>query len=91
MIKLTDILFEYVTKSDMRSIENYADKLFAAAGIDVDFTRHFRQRVNDERNIKPITNMPFVFALDKSGELDLIAKTIMRKKNFQTTNKILDI
>ena len=37
MIKLTDILFEYVTKSDMRNVESYADKLFAAAGIDVDF------------------------------------------------------
>ena len=30
-------------------------------------------------------NMPFVLNL-KGGELELVAKTVMRKKNFKTTN-----
>ena len=39
----------------MDQIEKYADKVFAAVGIDVEFTRHFLDRVNDERNVKQIT------------------------------------
>ena len=98
----------------------YADRLYKAVGIDVEFTRHFLDRVNDARNQKQITvselirmfkqsfkkygkkiaqlgpdaeavlndtqtdvNMPFV--LNWNGkELDLVAKTVMRKKNFST-------
>ena len=111
-----------ITKTDLDQLERYADKLFAAVGIDVEFTRHFLDRVNDERNKKQITtaeltrlfkqsfkkygkkiaqlgpdaeavindmrtdvNMPFALNL-KGGELELVAKTIMRKKNFQTRN-----
>ena len=44
-----------ITKSDLDQLERYADKLFAAVGIDVEFTRHFLDRVNDERNKKQIT------------------------------------
>ena len=115
-----------ITKTDLDQLERYADKLFAAVGIDVEFTRHFLDRVNDERNKKQITtaeltrlfkqsfkkygkkiaqlgpdaeavindmrtdvNMPFALNL-KGGELELVAKTIMRKKNFQTRNPKLD-
>ena len=111
-----------ITKSDLDQLERYADRLFSAVGIDVEFTRHFLDRVNDERNKKQITtaeltrlfkqsfkkygkkiaqlgpdaeavindmrtdvNMPFALNL-KGGELELVAKTIMRKKNFQTRN-----
>ena len=111
-----------ITKSDLDQLERYADKLFAAVGIDVEFTRHFLDRVNDERNKKQITtaeltrlfkqsfkkygkkiaqlgpdaeavindmktdvNMPFALNL-KGGELELVAKTIMRKKDFKTRN-----
>ena len=111
-----------ITKSDLDQLERYADRLFGAVGIDVEFTRHFLDRVNDERNKKQITtaeltrlfkqsykkfgkkiaqlgpdaeavindmktdvNMPFALNL-KGGELELVAKTIMRKKNFQTRN-----
>ena len=34
-------------------------------------------------------NMPFALNL-KGGELELVAKTIMRKKNFQTRNTKLE-
>ena len=114
-----------VKKSDLDQIEKYADRLFASLDIDVEFTRHFLDRVNDERNVKQITpseltrlfkqtykkhgktiaklgpdaeavindmktdiNMPFVLNL-KGGELELIAKTVMRKKNFKTPNRKL--
>ena len=118
---LHDIILEDITKRDLDQIEKYADKLFASVGIDVEFTRHFMDRVNDARNKKPITtselvrlfkqsfkkygkkiaklgpdaeavindmktniNMPFVLDL-KGGELELIAKTVMRKKDFRTS------
>ena len=119
---------EDVSKSDLDQVEKYADKLFAAVGIDVEFTRHFLDRVNDERNKKPINtaelirlfrltykkhgkkipkmgpdaqavvrdmetdiNMPFVLNVDKSGMLDLVAKTVMRKKDFKTSNPKLNV
>ena len=44
-----------ITQSDLDQVEKYADRLFAALGIDVEFTRHFMDRVNDARNIKQIT------------------------------------
>ena len=109
-----------ITKSDIDQVERYADKLFAALGIDVEFTKHFMDRVNDARNKKQITsaelvrlfkqsykkygkkiakmsddanavihdmktdiNMPFVLNYRK-GEVELVVKTIMRKKNFTT-------
>ena len=44
-----------VRKSDLDQLERYADRLFASLGIDVEFTKHFLDRVNDERNVKQIT------------------------------------
>ena len=113
-----------VSQADIDELEKFADKIFAKVGIDVNFTRHFLDRVNDERNGKPISmseltrlfkqeqkrwgkkiaqlgpdeeavmkdlqtdlNLPFALRWDdKNNELDLIAKTVMRKKNFKTPN-----
>ena len=126
-----DVLYinEDITKSQLDQIEAYADRLFRAVNIDVNFTRHFLDRVNDERNKKPINtaeltrlfkqtykkhgkkipkmgddaqavihdmqtdiNMPFVLAYDdRRKEIDLVAKTIMRKKDFKTPNQKLSI
>ena len=111
-----------ITKKQLNDIEKYADRIFRAVGIDVEFTRHFLDRVNDSRNKKQITpaelirlfkqsykkygkkisklgaeaqavindmrtdiNMPFVLE-PKGNELELIAKTVMRKKDFKTSN-----
>jgi hypothetical protein len=120
---------EKITQSDLKKIEDYADKLFKALDIDVEFTRHFLDRVNDARNVKQITpeeltalfrktyhthgkkisklgpdaeaviadmasnvNMPFVLQWDRDKEeLDLVAKTVMRKKNFMTSNPKLKV
>ena len=114
-----------LTKADLDSVEKYADKLYKSVGIDVEFTKHFLDRVNDARNKKQITvaelirmfkqsrkqygkkiaqlgpdaeavlndmqtdvNMPFVLKWD-GKELDLVAKTVMRKKDFATSNRKL--
>tara|TARA_Y100001963_G_scaffold160149_1_gene268312 strand:- start:8365 stop:8757 length:393 start_codon:yes stop_codon:yes gene_type:complete len=113
-----------ISQSDLDQIEKYADRLFAAVGIDVEFTRHFMDRVNDTRNKQQITsselvrlfkqsykkygkkiaslgddaqavindmktdiNMPFVLNVTKDGELELVGKTVMRKKDFKTSNR----
>ncbi len=44
-----------ITQGDLSQLERFADKLFAKVGIDVEFTKHFLDRVNDERNKKQIT------------------------------------
>ena len=118
-----------ITKAHLNAIEKYADKLFSKVGIDVEFTRHFLDRVNDVRNKKQITNaelvrlfkqtyakygkkiaklgpdaeavlndiktdvnMPFVLKWDaKNNELDMVAKTVMRKKDFKTPDQKLVI
>ena len=122
-------VMESITQNDLKGIEVYADKLFKTLGIDVEFTRHFLDRVNDARNQKDITtdeltalfrktyhthgkrisklgpdaeaviadmasdiNMPFVLNWDRDNEeLDLVAKTVMRKKNFMTSNPKLKV
>ena len=118
---------EDITQSQLNKLEAAVDRVFGKLGIDVEFTRHFLDRVNDERNVKPITvqelgelftkeyrrwgrdiarmpidsqavmkdlsseiNIPFV--LNKDGkEKDLVAKTVMRKKNFRTPNRELPV
>jgi hypothetical protein len=118
-------LVEEVSQSQLKELEKYLDQLFKILNVDVSFTKHFLDRVNDSRNGKPITvdelqllfkktiqkygkripalgpdaeavlndmqtqiNLPFVLKWDRdSEELDLVAKTVMRKKNFMTHNQ----
>ena len=47
--------FTGITPQVLDQVEAYADRLFSKLGIDVEFTRHFHDRLNDERNRKPIT------------------------------------
>ena len=44
-----------VTQNQLDTLEGVLDKVFSKVGIDVEFTRHFIDRVNDTRNIKPIS------------------------------------
>jgi len=55
VIKLKDLILEDVSQSQLSQVEKYLDKLWAKVGIDVEFTRHFMDRVNDARNGKPIS------------------------------------
>lgn len=120
-----------ISRSQLKLISQYADRLFKAAGLDIIFTNHFLDRANDPRNLKPITarelvdvfnkvykqldhgkeiarlgpeaqavlkdmekdiNMPFVLKWDdRSQELDLVFKTVMRKRNFMSSNPTLKV
>lgn len=118
-----------ITPPLLKKLEFHIDKMFASLGMDVEFTRHFLDRVNDPRNQRQITvqelarlfketyrkwgkkisqmgpdaqavikdmqtdiNLPFVLNWDKQNQqLDLVAKTIMRKKNFTTPNQQLPL
>ena len=52
--------FTGITPQVLDQIEAYADRLFAKLGIDVEFTQHFHDRLNDERNRKPITSAELI-------------------------------
>ena len=120
-----------ISPQQLSELETYIDRLFAVVNLDIEFTRHFKQRMNDARNKNPITifelqrmfkkvhrqmhkgedlvslgadaeavlkdlasniNIPFVIKWDKeNSEFDLIAKTIMRKPDFKTSNNILTV
>jgi len=125
-----EFLNESVTKADLNYAEKLADKWLGKYGIDVEFTKHFLDRINDERNNPAISiseliemfkkvaeklgkefsgeydsleavlkdvvsdiNIPFALKPDSDPREDteLIAKTIMRKPNFQTSNKIFKV
>jgi hypothetical protein len=48
-------LSENVSKSQLDKIEAAFDKLFAKVGINIEFTKHFIDRVNDSRNVPEIS------------------------------------
>ena len=113
-----------ITREDIRELEKFADGLLKDYGIDVEFTRHFGDRMSDERNVPCINvqelkdffrkvynnkgmkikgnrgieailkdmqkslNMPVVIDY-RNGEVELTFKTIMRKKNFTSPNKVI--
>jgi nicotinic acid mononucleotide adenylyltransferase/predicted kinase len=113
-----------ISKSDIRELEKFADDLLSKYKIDVEFTKHFGDRMSDDRNVPCITvkelreffrkvyanqgakikgnrgieavikdaqkalNMPVIIDY-KNGEVEVTFKTIMRKKNFTTPNKVI--
>ena len=133
MKQLKQIIMEKLSRSDLYTIEDFADRLLSKWGVDVEFTRHFLDRVNDERNgedirmselksifqkmndkhvidkvtddvdieavlrdIQSKINMPFVIDLvynnrTKRKEFVVTFKTVMRKKDFRTSNKKIDL
>lgn len=121
-----------ITKSQLNALESGLDSLFSSLNIEVEFTKHFFDRVNDGRNksqitlcelsdlfqalyrkynlhlldlsskrkeieemVKSITtniNIPFHMKWNNNkNELELIAKTIMRKKDFRTRTRVLKV
>ena len=116
-------LSEDITPAQLKSVEDTADLMLKRYKVDVEFTKHFIDRVNDDRNspeinadelvalfakiaknkgkqvkkaedveavIKDLTsnlNLPIV--VNRLGKMDfeMVAKTIMRKKNFQVDTK----
>lgn len=116
---------ERVSAPELKDVEKFADQLFRKFDIDVEFTKHFADRVNDGRNNPAISakelkdffqkafvrhgdniasmtdgneallndiqkelNLPFVYKWDgKNFEFDLVAKTIMRKRDFKSRTR----
>ena len=119
-----DMIYEKVSQKQIGDLEKFADKLLAKFNIDVTFTKHFADRMNDSRNspeikiaelqklfkkiqknkgksilsnpdieavLKDISNdlnLPVVINYN-NGEFELVTKTIMRKKNFSTSSKVV--
>ena len=119
---------EEVTQKQLNDLERFADRLLDKFGIDVEFTRHFADRMNDDRNKPAITiaelqrvfkkiaknkaknirqnpdieavlkdiqadlNLPIVINYDsEKDEYEVVNKTIMRKKNFGTSSKVIKV
>lgn len=119
-------LTEEVTQKQIKDLEVFADRLLNKFGIDVEFTRHFADRMNDARNnpeikiselqqlfkkiaknkgknlkqnpdtevvlkdIQKDLNLPVVINYNrKDDDFEVVNKTIMRKKNFSTSNKTI--
>ena len=115
---------EKFSQSDVDGLEKFADRILAKYDIDVEFTRHFVDRLNDPRNNPEIKvaelqrffkkiqknkgkdirknpdvevvlkdlasdiNLPVVINY-KNGEFEVVNKTVMRKKDFKTPNKVI--
>ena len=118
---LTRKLYEKMSSSELDAIEDYADNKLDP--IDIEFTNHFFDRLNDPRNDKEISNAELIgffkrlsknrksfinflskykeiVATDNRTNLNIpflkqadkaIAKTILRKKDFQTSNLKLSL
>ena len=69
MIKLKDILLsEAVTKQQLIRLEEYLDDLFEKVGLDIEFTRHFLERLNHPRNRPEITEKDVLDTFKKTYE-----------------------
>ena len=123
-----DMFSEDVTQKQLNDLEKFGDRLLAKFKIDIEFTRHFADRMNDARNKPSITvaelqkvfkkiakrkaveirqnpdseavlkdmqadlNLPIVINYDKNkDEYEVVNKTIMRKKNFGTSDKVIEV
>ena len=119
---------EDVSQAQLIDLEKFADRILAKFGVDIEFTRHFADRMNDPRNKPAIKvqelqqifkriarnkaknirqnpdseavikdmqndlNLPVVIKYDRNkDEFEVVNKTIMRKKNFGTSNKVFKI
>ena len=117
---------DLVGMDKIRAFEKFVDRMFEKFGIDFKFTKHFAERMSDDRNnpciqmqeladfvkkmykrqgkslkgvvgaeavIKDMQsdlNIPVAVKYDsKNDEFDVVMKTIMRKKNFKTPNKVI--
>lgn len=137
MKKFKDFIIEFAAKEDgnpeiskkeLNAIEKELDSLFKNLKIDIEFTKHFHERLNDPRNGKQVTinelvgvylslytkygkklsktsgsegsipelvksintniNIPVQVEYDKNKrEVVIVAKTLMRKKNWKTKDK----
>jgi len=48
------ILSEHMSFKDLKSVDNYADELFSDVGVDIDFSDHFVDRLNDPAELNSL-------------------------------------
>ena len=111
---------DIISMQQLKDLEKFGDRLLQKFDIDVEFTKHFGERMSDARNkpcikvselqslfkkiskdkgskvkqhadheavlkdIQSDLNLPFIAKPTKDGEIDLVLKTIMRKKDFKS-------
>lgn len=63
-------MYEEVSQKQLNDLEKFADRLLAKFDVDIEFTRHFADRMNDKRNDPPIT----------VAELQRVFKKIAKRK-----------
>jgi hypothetical protein len=123
-----DEVCDIISQSHMKEFEKFVDRMFEKFKIDFDFTKHFRERMGDDRN-KPCISMRELAAVikkiyqkqgksikDMAGaeavikdiqsdlnipvaveynpredEFKVAMKTIMRKKNFMSPDKVIKV
>ena len=61
-------IIEEVNQQQLDDVEKFADRLFAKIGIDISFTRHFIERMNDERNGKEVSAAELIRIFKKEYE-----------------------
>tara|TARA_B100001059_G_C17837711_1_gene589423 strand:+ start:1088 stop:4303 length:3216 start_codon:yes stop_codon:yes gene_type:complete len=123
-MKLRELLEEEVSRKDINDLEKFADRILKKYGVDIEFTKHFVDRMNDPRNspeikvselqrffkkiqknkARNIINNPDIQAVlkdmstnlnlpvvikTKGNEIEVTNKTIMRKPDFKTPNKVI--
>ena len=82
-----EFLKEHISQSELQSVERFADALWKKLGINVDFSKHFLERVNDERNGKPISAGELVRIFKK--EYEQYGKEIADSDNHEAVMKDL--
>jgi hypothetical protein len=67
-VRIKDIIREDVSQSELNGLRSLADKLFNQFGIEVEFTKHFFDRANDDR----------AALIDREGKQDITAIEIAK-------------
>ena len=49
-MKLRNLLEKEVSRKDINDLEKFADRILKKYGVDIEFTKHFVDRMNDPRN-----------------------------------------
>ena len=63
-------MYEEVSQKQLNDLEKFADRILKKFDVDIEFTRHFADRMNDKRNDPPIT----------VAELQRVFKKIAKRK-----------
>jgi hypothetical protein len=67
-MKIREVITERISSSELSWLDNLADRLFGEFGIDVEFTKHFFDRANDDR----------AALVDRDGEQNITAEELAK-------------